>query len=99
MFVVATGAAIIASQAMISATFSIVDQAMTLSCFPRVKVVHTSKKYAGQIYIPELNWLMMVLCIIIAAGFRDTTQIGNAYGESTESGFVSILTDSNADGR
>ncbi|OAE33987.1 hypothetical protein AXG93_3891s1000 [Marchantia polymorpha subsp. ruderalis] len=98
MFVVATGAAIIASQAMISATFSIVDQAMTLSCFPRVKVVHTSKKYAGQIYIPELNWLMMVLCIIIAAGFRDTTQIGNAYGESTESGFVSILTDSNADG-
>ncbi|BBN16522.1 KUP system potassium uptake protein [Marchantia polymorpha subsp. ruderalis] len=87
MFVVATGAAIIASQAMISATFSIVDQAMTLGCFPRVKVVHTSKKYAGQIYIPELNWLMMVLCIIIAAGFRDTTQIGNAYGVAVVSVF------------
>ncbi|KAG6552062.1 hypothetical protein Mapa_006368 [Marchantia paleacea] len=87
MFVVATGAAIIASQAMISATFSIVDQAMTLGCFPRVKVVHTSKRYAGQIYIPELNWLMMVLCIIIAAGFRDTTQIGNAYGVAVVSVF------------
>ncbi|KAG6543833.1 hypothetical protein Mapa_014673 [Marchantia paleacea] len=90
MFVVATGAAIIASQAMISATFSIVDQAMTLGCFPRVKVVHTSKKYAGQIYIPELNWLMMVLCIIIAAGFRDTTQIGNAYGESAHSAIAAF---------
>ncbi|KAG6551062.1 hypothetical protein Mapa_007297 [Marchantia paleacea] len=87
MFVVATFAAIIASQAMISATFSIVTQAMTLGCFPRVKVVHTSKKYVGQIYIPDLNWLMMVLCIIIAAGFRDTTQIGNAYGVAVVSVF------------
>ncbi|KAL3680625.1 hypothetical protein R1sor_023581 [Riccia sorocarpa] len=80
MFVIATCAAIIASQAMISATFSVVSQAMTLSCFPRLKVVYTSAKHAGQVYIPGLNWFMMVLCVLIAAGFRDTTQIGNAYG-------------------
>ncbi|KAL2612180.1 hypothetical protein R1flu_023872 [Riccia fluitans] len=87
MFVVATGAAVIASQAMIFATFAVVAQAMTLGCFPRVKVVHTSKRLAGQIYIPELNWLMMVLCIAIAAGFQNTTQIGNAYGVAVVSVF------------
>ncbi|KAL2621511.1 hypothetical protein R1flu_001716 [Riccia fluitans] len=87
VFVIATLAAIIASQAMISATFSIVSQAMTLGCFPRMKVIHTSDKYAGQIYIPDLNRLMMVLCVIIAAGFRDTTQIGNAYGVAVVSVF------------
>ncbi|KAL3680616.1 hypothetical protein R1sor_023572 [Riccia sorocarpa] len=87
VFVIATFAAIIASQAMISATFSIVSQAMTLGCFPRMKVIHTSEKYAGQIYIPDLNRLMMVLCVIIAAGFRDTTQIGNAYGVAVVSVF------------
>lgn len=80
MFAVATGAAIIASQAMISATFAIVYQAMALGCFPRVRVVHTSKKYPGQIYIPEMNWLLMILCVAIAAGFQNTSQIGNAYG-------------------
>lgn len=80
MLVVSTIAAIIASQATISATFSIIKQSVALGCFPRVKVVHTSKKFLGQIYIPEINWILMVLCIIITAGFRKTVQIGNAYG-------------------
>ncbi|KAJ7563724.1 hypothetical protein O6H91_03G123600 [Diphasiastrum complanatum] len=80
MFVVAVIAAIIASQAMISATFSIIKQSLALGCFPRVKIVHTSKKFVGQIYIPEMNWLLMILCIIITAGFRSTAKIGNAYG-------------------
>lgn len=80
MFVVATVSAIIASQATISATFSIVKQALALGCFPRVKVVHTSKSMSGQIYIPEINWILMILCIVITAGFRKTVQIGNAYG-------------------
>lgn len=80
MLVVATISAIIASQATISATFSIVKQAQALGCFPRVKIVHTSKKMSGQIYIPEINWILMVLCVVITAGFRKTTQIGNAYG-------------------
>ncbi|XP_075091234.1 potassium transporter 11 isoform X2 [Nicotiana tabacum] len=80
VFVIATLAAIVASQATISATFSIIKQALALGCFPRVKVVHTSKKFIGQIYIPDINWILMILCIAVTAGFRNQSQIGNAYG-------------------
>lgn len=80
MFVVAVLAAIIASQAMISGTFSIVQQSLSLGCFPRVKVVHTSAKYEGQVYIPEVNYLLMLACAGITLCFRTTTKIGNAYG-------------------
>ncbi|KAG9438954.1 hypothetical protein H6P81_019119 [Aristolochia fimbriata] len=80
VFVVATLAAVVASQATISATFSIIKQALALGCFPRVKVVHTSKQFLGQIYIPDINWVLMILCVIVTAGFRNTNQIGNAYG-------------------
>ncbi|XP_021723604.1 potassium transporter 5-like [Chenopodium quinoa] len=80
MFVVAVLAAIIASQAMISATFSIIHQSLALGCFPRVKVVHTSAKFEGQVYIPELNYLLMFACIFVALGFGTSTNIGNAYG-------------------
>ncbi|XP_020673426.1 potassium transporter 11 isoform X1 [Dendrobium catenatum] len=80
VFIVATAAAIIASQATISATFSIIKQAVALGCFPRVKIVHTSKKFFGQIYIPSINWVLMVLCIAVTAGFKNKTQIGLAYG-------------------
>ncbi|XP_022748754.1 potassium transporter 11-like isoform X3 [Durio zibethinus] len=80
VFVIATAAAIVASQATISATFSIIKQALALGCFPRVKVVHTSKKFLGQIYVPDINWILMVLCIAVTAGFKNQNQIGNAYG-------------------
>ncbi|XP_022892456.1 probable potassium transporter 11 isoform X2 [Olea europaea var. sylvestris] len=80
MFIIATLAAIVASQATVSATFSIIKQALALGCFPRVKVVHTSKKFLGQIYIPDMNWILMILCIAVTAGFRNQSQIGNAYG-------------------
>ncbi|XP_073061166.1 potassium transporter 10-like isoform X1 [Primulina eburnea] len=80
VFIIATLAATVASQATISATFSIIKQAHALGCFPRVKVVHTSKKFLGQIYIPDINWILMVLCIAVTAGFRNQSQIGNAYG-------------------
>ncbi|KAK4482600.1 hypothetical protein RD792_009764 [Penstemon davidsonii] len=80
VFVIATLAAIVASQAMISATFSIIKQCHAIGCFPRVKVVHTSKQIHGQIYIPEINWILMILTLAVAIGFHDTTTIGNAYG-------------------
>ncbi|XP_052201004.1 potassium transporter 10-like isoform X2 [Diospyros lotus] len=80
VFVVATFAAIVASQATISATFSIIEQALALGCFPRVKVVHTSEKFLGQIYIPDMNWILMILCIAVTVGFKHQIQIGNAYG-------------------
>lgn len=85
MFVVAVLAAIIASQAMISGTFSIIQQSLSLGCFPRVKIVHTSAKYEGQVYIPEINYLLMLACVCVTLGFRTTEKIGNAYGnEPTE---------------
>ncbi|XP_011652450.1 potassium transporter 11 isoform X2 [Cucumis sativus] len=80
VFLVATTAAIVASQATISATFSLIKQALALGCFPRVKVVHTSTKFRNQIYIPDINWILMVLCIAVTAGFHNQTQIGNASG-------------------
>ncbi|KAH9626150.1 hypothetical protein KSS87_006828 [Heliosperma pusillum] len=79
VFVVATLAAIVGSQAIITATFSIVKQCHALGCFPRVKVVHTSKHIYGQIYIPEINWILMILTLSVTIGFRDTTLIGHAY--------------------
>nr|CAD1834546.1 unnamed protein product [Ananas comosus var. bracteatus] len=79
-FVIATAAAVVASQATISATYSIVKQALALGCFPRVRVVHTSKKFLGQIYIPDINWVLMILCIAVTAGFKNQSQIANAYG-------------------
>ncbi|EPS64382.1 potassium transporter 4, partial [Genlisea aurea] len=81
IFVIATLAAIVASQAIISATFSIIKQCNALGCFPRVKVVHTSKQIYGQIYIPEINWILMILTLAVAVAFEDTTRIGNAYGK------------------
>ncbi|KAK4349356.1 hypothetical protein RND71_032111 [Anisodus tanguticus] len=80
VFVIATLASIVASQSIITATFSIVKQLNALGCFPRVKIVHTSKHVKGQIYIPEINWILMILTLSVAVGFQDTILIGNAYG-------------------
>ncbi|KAF3973499.1 hypothetical protein CMV_003079 [Castanea mollissima] len=79
-FVVAVAAAIIASQAMISGTFAILSQSQSLGCFPRVKVVHTSSKYEGQVYIPEANYALMIACVVVTLAFKTTDKIGNAYG-------------------
>ncbi|TXG63484.1 hypothetical protein EZV62_010478 [Acer yangbiense] len=92
MFVVAVLAAIIASQAMISGTFSIIQQSLSLGCFPRVKIVHTSAKYEGQVYIPEINYLLMLACVGVTLGFKSTAKIGNAYGIAVV--FVMTLTSS-----
>ncbi|KAL0370588.1 UNVERIFIED_CONTAM: Potassium transporter 5 [Sesamum angustifolium] len=90
MFVVAVLASIIASQAMISGTFSIIQQSLSLGCFPRVKIVHTSTKFQGQVYVPEVNYLLMLACVFVTLGFRTTTKIGNAYGIAVV--FVMTLT-------
>jgi K+ transporter len=66
-------------------TFSILQQSLSLGCFPRVKVVHTSAKYQGQVYVPEANYLLMLACVGITLGFRTTTNIGNAYGNIPKS--------------
>lgn len=88
VFVIATLGAMIASQAMISATFSCVKQSMALGCFPRLKIIHTSRKFMGQIYIPVINWFLMIMCIVVVSIFKSTTDIANAYGNvSTISSF------------
>lgn len=80
VFVVATLAVVVGSQAVISATFSIISQCCALNCFPHVKIVHTSSKIYGQIYIPEVNWMLMCLCLAVTIGLRDTNMMGHAYG-------------------
>ncbi|WRX12440.1 Potassium transporter - like 4 [Theobroma cacao] len=80
VLVVAILASVVGSQAIISGTFSIINQSQSLGCFPRVKVIHTSDKIHGQIYIPEINWVLMILCIAVTIGFRDTKHMGNASG-------------------
>ena len=81
VLVLAILASVVGSQVIISGTFSIISQSQSLSCFPRVKVVHTSDKVHGQIYIPEVNWILMVLCIAVTVGFRNTKHMGNTSGE------------------
>ncbi|KAI4328233.1 hypothetical protein L6164_020606 [Bauhinia variegata] len=80
VLVIAILAAVVGSQAIITGTFSIIKQCSALNCFPRVKVVHTSSKIHGQVYIPEINWLLMLLCLAVTIGFRDTKRMGNAAG-------------------
>ncbi|KAK8574641.1 hypothetical protein V6N12_062331 [Hibiscus sabdariffa] len=80
VLIIAILASVVGSQAIISGTFSIINQSQSLSCFPRVKVIHTSDKIHGQIYIPEINWVLMILCIAVTIGFRDTKHMGNASG-------------------
>ncbi|KAL6577866.1 Potassium transporter 6 [Orobanche minor] len=80
VLVIAVLAAVVGSQAIITGTFSIIKQCSALGCFPRVKIVHTSSEIHGQIYIPEINWILMVLCLAVTIGFRDTRRMGNASG-------------------
>ncbi|GJN21174.1 hypothetical protein PR202_gb08630 [Eleusine coracana subsp. coracana] len=80
VFLVAILAAIIASQAMLSGAFAILSKALSLGCFPRVQVVHTSSKYEGQVYIPEVNFLIGAASVAVTLAFQTTDNIGNAYG-------------------
>ncbi|XP_022891524.1 potassium transporter 6-like isoform X6 [Olea europaea var. sylvestris] len=80
VLILAILAAVVGSQAIITGTFSIIKQCSALGCFPRVKIVHISSKTHGQIYIPEINWILMLLCLAVTIGFRDTKSMGNAAG-------------------
>ena len=80
MIVLATMAAVIASQALISGVFSLTRQAMQLGFWPRVTVVHTSAETEGQIYIPEMNWLLLAGTIALVLQFRSSSGLAAAYG-------------------
>ncbi|KAF2093051.1 potassium transporter [Rhizodiscina lignyota] len=78
--IIAILAAIVASQAIITATFQLLTIIMKLSYFPQIKVVHTSRVYHGQVYVPMINWLLMIGTVLVAAIYNNTTSLGNAYG-------------------
>ncbi|ERN16963.1 hypothetical protein AMTR_s00057p00198730 [Amborella trichopoda] len=92
MFVVAVAAAMVASQSLISSSFSVIKQSLAMRCFPRVKVIHTSSKYKGQVIIPEINWFLMLACMVVTWGFgtSESIQLSNAYGIAVV--FVMTLT-------
>jgi KUP system potassium uptake protein len=76
----ATCAAIIASQALISGAFSLTHQAVQLGYFPRVTVTHTSHEAEGQIYVPQINWALMIACILLVVTFQHSSRLAAAYG-------------------
>ncbi|XP_042441991.1 potassium transporter 7-like [Zingiber officinale] len=80
VFFIATIAALIASRAMTTATFSCIKQSIALGCFPRLKIIHTSRKFMGQIYIPVINWFLLVFCVAFVVSFGSIYKMGNAYG-------------------
>ncbi|HEU4406607.1 MAG TPA: potassium transporter Kup [Polyangiaceae bacterium] len=80
MVALATMAAVVASQAMISGAFSLTRQAVQLGYFPRVTIVHTSRTQEGQIYVPEVNAAMGALCLLLVLSFRSSDRLAAAYG-------------------
>ena len=91
MLVIATLAAIVASQALISGAFSLTQQAVQLGYTPRVTIVHTSKQEAGQIYVPEVNKALAVGTLLLVFGFGSSTALGGAYGVAV-TGTMAITT-------
>jgi len=80
LIALATAAAIIASQAVISGAFSLTRQAVQLGYMPRVEIEHTSSREIGQIYVPAVNWALMILTCFFVLGFRSSSNLAGAYG-------------------
>ncbi|WP_157217265.1 potassium transporter Kup [Flavisphingomonas formosensis] len=80
LVILATMATVIASQAVISGAFSVTQQAIQLGFIPRLRITHTSASAAGQIYIPSVNWTLMVMVILLVLTFRSSTNLAAAYG-------------------
>ncbi len=80
MVIIATVATVVASQALISGAYSLTRQAVQLGYLPRVTIIHTSGVTEGQIYIPEVNWALMVACVALVLGFRESSALADAYG-------------------
>ena len=80
LLVIATAAAIVASQALISGAFSLTQQSIQLGYSPRMQIIHTSEREAGQIYIPEVNKALMIGCLLLVLTFRSSSALSAAYG-------------------
>lgn len=82
MIVLATMAAVIASQAVITGAYSVARQAMQLGYIPRMQIKHTSRETIGQIYVPYINWVLMIAVLVVVLMFRSSTALATAYGIS-----------------
>jgi KUP system potassium uptake protein len=80
LVILATLAAAVASQAVISGSYSLTRQAVQLAYLPRIRIIHTSARAIGQIYIPSVNWLLMLCAIGLVIGFKQSTALAGAYG-------------------
>jgi KUP system potassium uptake protein len=80
LVLLATVATIIASQAVITGAFSVTQQAIQLGFVPRLRITHTSEAAAGQIYIPVVNWALMIMVILLVLTFRSSSNLAAAYG-------------------
>ena len=80
LVLLATAATVIASQAVISGAFSVTQQAIQLGFVPRLRITHTSESAAGQIYIPIINWALMIMVILLVVTFRSSSNLAAAYG-------------------
>ena len=80
MVVLATLATVIASQAVITGAYSLVRQAIQLGLLPRLTIVHTSAEYSGQIYIPRVNWALLIGVLLLVGLFRTSSSLAAAYG-------------------
>jgi len=80
LVILATAATVIASQAVISGAFSLTRQAVQLGYLPRIRIFHTSEREIGQIYIPSVNWLLMISAIGLVMAFKASTNLAAAYG-------------------
>ena len=80
LVILATLATVIASQAVISGAFSITQQAIQLGFMPRLKITHTSREAAGQIYVPVINWALMIMVAVLVLTFKDSAALLPAYG-------------------
>lgn len=78
--VLATVATVIASQALISGAFSLAVQAVQLDYMPRLRILHTSAHHIGQVYVPVVNWMLMIGCVALVVGFRTSSNLASAYG-------------------
>lgn len=80
LVILATAATVIASQALISGTFTLVEQAIALNLAPRVLVRHTSSRYKGQVYVPSFNRWLAAGCVLLVLTFRSSDRLASAYG-------------------
>jgi KUP system potassium uptake protein len=80
LVILATAATVIASQALISGTYSLTLSAIQMGYLPRTTIRHTSEHARGQIYIPLVNWLLMIMCILLVVSFKSSTNLAAAYG-------------------